>query len=116
MSLMLPPLPYALDALEPYISRRTLSAHHGNHHAAYVEKTRVLTQRTPLESAPLEKVVHASASRDSDLFNAAAQAWNHALYWNSLSPGGGGEAQGSPTYDPDRQSPKAPSTSRHPPS
>ena len=114
MSLTLPPLPFALDALEPYISRRTLSAHHGNHHAAYVEKTRVLTQRTPLESAPLEEIVCASASQDSALFNAAAQAWNHALYWNSLSPGGGGEAQGSPTYDPDRQSPKAPSTSRHP--
>ncbi len=94
MSLTLPPLPYALDALEPYISRRTLSAHHGHHHAAYVEKTRVLTQRTPLESAPLEEVVHASASQDSALFNAAAQAWNHAFYWNSLSPNGGGEAQG----------------------
>jgi len=94
MSLTLPPLPYALDALEPYISRRTLSAHHGNHHAAYVEKTRVLTQRTPLESAPLEEVVHASAPRNSALFNAAAQAWNHTFYWNSLRPDGGGEAQG----------------------
>ena len=94
MSPTLPPLPYALDALEPYISRRTLSAHHGNHHAAYVERTRVLTQRTPLESAPLEEIVLASASQGSALFNAAAQAWNHAFYWNSLSPGGGGEAQG----------------------
>jgi superoxide dismutase, Fe-Mn family len=94
MSLTLPPLPYALDALEPYISRRTLSAHHGNHHAAYVEKTRVLTQRTPLGSAPLEEVVCASASQDSALFNAAAQAWNHAFYWNSLRPDGGGAAQG----------------------
>jgi Fe-Mn family superoxide dismutase len=95
MSLTLPPLRYALDALEPYISRRTLSAHHGNHHAAYVEKTRVLTQRTPLESAPLEEIVHASASEDSALFNAAAQVWNHTFYWNSLRPDGGGEAQGS---------------------
>jgi superoxide dismutase, Fe-Mn family len=94
MSLMLPPLPYALDALEPYISRRTLSAHHGNHHAAYVEKTRVLTRRTPLESAPLEEIVYASALQDSALFNAAAQAWNHAFYWNSLRPAGGGEAHG----------------------
>ena len=94
MSLTLPPLPYALEALEPSISRRTLSAHHGNHHAAYVEKTRSLTQRTPLESAPLEEVVRASASQGGALFNAAAQAWNHAFYWNSLRPGGGGEAQG----------------------
>ena len=74
MSLTLPPLPYALDALEPYISRRTLSAHHRNCHTAYAEKARVLTQRTPLESAPLEEVVHASASQDDDLINAAAQA------------------------------------------
>ena len=95
MSLRLPPLPYALDALEPSISRRTLAAHHGNHHAAYVEKTRVLTLRTPLESAPLEEVVRASASQGGALFNAAAQAWNHGFYWNSLHPGGGGEARGA---------------------
>ena len=60
MSLTLPPLPYALDALEPYISRRTLSAHHGHHHAAYVEKTRVLTQRTPCQEARRERVTRAS--------------------------------------------------------
>ncbi len=95
MSLTLPPLPYALDALEPYISRRTLAAHHGNHHGAYVEKTRVLTGRTPFESAPLEDVVLASASQDIAVFNAAAQAWNHQFYWNSLRPGGGGEAYGA---------------------
>jgi superoxide dismutase, Fe-Mn family len=95
MSLTLPPLPYALDALEPYISRRTLAIHHGNHHAAYVEKTRVLTQRTPLESAALEDVVLASASQNPALFNSAAQAWNHAFFWNSLSPQGGGEAHGA---------------------
>lgn len=94
MSLTLPPLPYALDALEPYISRRTLGAHHGNHHGAYVERTRVLTRRTPLESAPLEDIVLTGASQDKALFNAAAQAWNHQFYWNSLRPGGGGEAYG----------------------
>ena len=94
MSLTLPPLPYALDALEPHISRRTLAAHHGSHHAAYVEKTRVLTQRTPLESASLEDIILASASQHSALFNAAAQAWNHTFYWNSLRPGGG-EAHGA---------------------
>ncbi len=94
MSLTLPPLPYALDALEPHISRRTLAAHHGNHHAAYVEKTRVLTQRASLGSATLEDIVIASASQDEALFNAAAQAWNHAFYWNSLRPGGG-EAYGA---------------------
>ena len=95
MSLSLPALPYALDALEPYISRRTLAAHHGRHHAAYVEKTRRLVQRTTLESAPLEQIVRVSSQqRDQSLFNAAAQAWNHAFLWKSMRPGGGGEAHG----------------------
>jgi len=53
MSLTLPNLPYALDALEPHVSRRTLAVHHGNHHAAYVAKTRALTLHTSLETAPL---------------------------------------------------------------
>jgi Fe-Mn family superoxide dismutase len=95
MSLTLPSLPYALDALEPHISRRTLAVHHGSHHAAYVEKTRTLTQRTSLESASLEDVVRSSASQDKALFNASAQAWNHAFYWHSMRPGGGGEAKGA---------------------
>lgn len=95
MSLSLPSLPYSLDALEPYISRRTLAAHHGRHHAAYVEKTRRLVQRTPLESAPLEQIVRASSQQhDQSLFNAAAQAWNHAFFWKCMRPGGGGEARG----------------------
>lgn len=95
MSLSLPSLPYALDALEPFISRRTLAAHHGRHHAAYVEKTRRLVQRTALESAPLEQIVRASAHEsDQPLFNAAAQAWNHAFFWKSMRPDGGGEARG----------------------
>lgn len=96
MSLTLPPLPYALDALEPHISRRTLAAHHGHHHAAYVEKTRALVRTTPLESASLEDIVRSSAeTTHQTLFNAAAQAWNHAFYWRSMRPGGGGEARGA---------------------
>lgn len=95
MSLTLPPLPYALDALEPYLSRQTLSLHHGRHHAAYVEKTRQLVQGTPLESAALERIVlFSSASPDRRLFNAAAQAWNHEFYWHSMRAKGGGEAHG----------------------
>lgn len=61
MRITLPPLPYSLDALEPHISRRTLAAHHGHHHAAYVAKTSALIQGTPLESAGLEDVVRRSA-------------------------------------------------------
>lgn len=94
MSLSLPPLPYSLDALEPHISRRTLAAHHGHHHAAYVEKTRALVRNTPLESASLDEIVRSSV-RATPLFNSAAQAWNHAFYWQCMRPGGGGEAQGA---------------------
>jgi Fe-Mn family superoxide dismutase len=94
VNLILPPLPYALDALEPHISRRTLAAHHGHHQAAYVEKTRALVRNTPLESASLEEIVR-SSTQATPLFNAAAQAWNHAFYWQCMRPGGGGEAQGA---------------------
>src|SRR4029079_9112298 len=90
-NLTLPPLPYALDALEPHVSRRTLATHHGRHHAAYVEKTRALVQRTALEGASLEEIVRSSAM-GSPLFNAAAQAWNHAFLWHSMCSGGGGAA------------------------
>jgi len=93
MSLTLPTLPYALDALEPHVSRRTLAIHHGRHHAAYVEKTRALVQRTNLEGASLEEIVRASAF-GTKLFNAAAQAWNHAFLWQSMRRGGGGPAYG----------------------
>lgn len=95
MSLSLPELPYALDALEPHVSRRTLAIHHGRHHAAYVEKTRRLVQHTPLASASLEQIIRTSSQlQDRSLFNAAAQAWNHAFLWKSMRPAGGGEAQG----------------------
>ena len=64
MSLTLPSLPYALDALEPHISRRTLAAHHGHHHAAYVEKTRALVQRYTTGIRLTGGVVRSSASKD----------------------------------------------------
>jgi Fe-Mn family superoxide dismutase len=96
MSVTLPPLPFALDALEPHLSRRTLAAHHDHHHAAYVAKCRALIEQTPLEAASLEEVVEVSAKQGGmALFNAAAQAWNHAFYWQCLRPGGGGEARGT---------------------
>jgi superoxide dismutase, Fe-Mn family len=93
MNITLPPLPYAADALEPHLSRRTLSVHHGNHHAAYVAKTRALIS-TPSETTELEDVVRSSAQNPA-LFNASAQSWNHAFLWQSMRPGGGGEARGA---------------------
>jgi Fe-Mn family superoxide dismutase len=59
-----------------------------------VEKTRALIRNTPLESASLDEIVR-SSTQATPLFNAAAQAWNHAFYWQCMRPGGGGEAQGA---------------------
>jgi Fe-Mn family superoxide dismutase len=93
--LTLPRLPYAYDALEPHLSRRTLAVHHGQHHAAYVENTRMLVKDTALATSSLEEIVrHSAALADRTLFDAAAQAWNHDFYWQSMKPDGGGESAG----------------------
>jgi Fe-Mn family superoxide dismutase len=85
----LPELPYSLDALEPHISRETLDYHYGKHHRAYVDKLNGLIQGTELEQHSLETIVRASvpqAGTSSSLFSNAAQAWNHAFYWQCLTP------------------------------
>ena len=89
-------LPYAMDALEPVISRRTLEFHHGKHHAGYVATLNGLTAGTEYAGMPLEEVVRAAAAKgDAAVFNQAAQVWNHAFYWESLAPAGtGGEPEG----------------------
>jgi Fe-Mn family superoxide dismutase len=90
MAFELPELPYAYDALAPYMSRETLEFHHDKHHKAYVETANKLVQGTGLENKGLEDVVKAS-HRDpklKKLFNNAAQHWNHDVFWRSLKPGG----------------------------
>jgi Fe-Mn family superoxide dismutase len=88
----LPELPYALNALEPYISQETLEYHYGKHHKAYVDKTNSLIEGTEFENLPLEDIVRKAKG---GLFNQAAQVWNHTFYWNSMSPNGGGEPTGA---------------------
>lgn len=87
----LPPLPFADTALEPYISARTLGFHYGKHHAGYVRKTNAIITGTNMENWPLEKIVKESIGTDANLYNNAAQVWNHTFYWNCMRPGGGGE-------------------------
>jgi Fe-Mn family superoxide dismutase len=92
----LPKLPWKPDALSPTISARTVDEHYGAHHRTYVEKTIELVRGTDLESASLETVVRrAHEQGNKQLFNNAAQTWNHTLYWNSLRPGGGGKPGGA---------------------
>jgi len=90
---VLPPLPYADNALEPVISAHTLSFHYGKHHKAYVDNLNKLIAGTPLADLSLEKVIAEAAGKPDKvgIFNNAAQIWNHTFYWNSLSPKGGGE-------------------------
>ena len=88
----LPPLPYAMDALAPTISRETLEFHHGNHHQAYVTNLNNLIKGTEFENLSLEEIILKSSG---GIFNNAAQIWNHTFYWNCLSPNGGGEPSGA---------------------
>jgi Fe-Mn family superoxide dismutase len=86
--LVLPPLPYAPDALEPVISAETIGFHYGKHHRAYFDNLAKLTAGTPFAAKSLEELIVATqgdAAREP-LFNNAAQAWNHNFYWRSLSP------------------------------
>src|SRR5215210_5584497 len=94
MAVKLPPLPYAPDALAPSISAETLQFHHEKHHAAYVDKVNELVRGKPEDGMTLEEIVLA-ADPGTVLFNNAAQAWNHAFYWNSMCAGGGGEPKGA---------------------
>jgi superoxide dismutase, Fe-Mn family len=90
----LPPLPFAADALEPAMSRTTLETHHGKHHAAYIKQTNDALKEHPDAPKSLEEVVRlAKRENDKRLFNNAAQAWNHAFFWQSLSA----EKQDGPT-------------------
>ncbi len=88
----LPPLPYALDALEPAMSRETLQFHHGKHHRTYVKGLNDLIKGTEFESAPLEQIIRRSSG---PLFNNAAQTWNHTFFWNCMAPQGGGKPTGA---------------------
>jgi superoxide dismutase, Fe-Mn family len=88
---VLPPLPYAENALEPVISAKTLRIHHGKHHQGYVDALNQLVAGTPFADRPLKELVLATAGKPEQaaLFHNAAQAWNHSFYWRSLSPRGG---------------------------
>ena len=101
MPIELPELPYAPDALEPYISAATLKTHHGKHHRGYVDKLNALLRDTDFGDRTLEAVIQRYARRSAAnknaaaIFNNAAQAWNHAFYWKSLRPPGGRAPQGA---------------------
>jgi Fe-Mn family superoxide dismutase len=85
-----PALPFAEDALAPHISAKTVGLHYGKHHKAYFDKLNTLAKGTPYADIELEDIVKASAGKTADkkIFNNAAQAWNHVVYWEQFTPGG----------------------------
>lgn len=94
--LELQPPPYPLDALEPFMSQKTLEFHWGKHHRGYVDNLNKQIAGTDLDGLSLEAIIVKSYNGGSFLptFNNAAQIWNHDFYWNSIKPGGGGKPSG----------------------
>jgi Fe-Mn family superoxide dismutase len=92
MAFELPALPYAYDALGPYMSKETLEYHHDKHHQAYVTNGNNLLKDSGLEGKSLEDVVKESFGKHAGLFNNAGQHYNHLHFWNWLAPNGGGGA------------------------
>ena len=86
----LPDLPYAYDALEPYMSAETLEYHHDKHHAAYVANANKLLPGSGLEDADELTIIKESFGKNPGLFNNAAQVFNHTFFFDGMKPDGGG--------------------------
>lgn len=91
MKFELDPLPYAMDALAPHLTKETLEFHYGKHHQTYMTNLKKLLEGKPEADKSLEEIVKTSTG---GVFNNAAQVWNHTFYWNSMKPNGGGEPTG----------------------
>lgn len=83
MTFHLPSLPYSLNGLEPHLSAETLELHHARHHRGYVETLNTLVEGRGLAGQSLEGLIQ---TQEGAVFENAAQAWNHAFYWNSMRP------------------------------
>ncbi len=95
MAFALPDLPYAKDALAPYLSAETLEYHHGKHHNAYVTNLNGLLKGPDAELSTQEDLEKIILSAEGGVFNNAAQVWNHSFYWKCMKPGGGGHPGGA---------------------
>jgi superoxide dismutase, Fe-Mn family len=93
MAFTLPTLPYAFDALEPHIDARTMEIHHGKHHNAYVTNLNNAIAGTDLEGKSLEELMKVAGS-NAAVRNNGGGHWNHSLFWQVISPNGGGTPSG----------------------
>lgn len=94
MTFKLPDLPYAHDALAPYMSKETLEYHHDKHHLAYVNNGNNALKGSDLEGKSLEEIVKASFGKNPAIFNNAGQHYNHLHFWKWMKPNGGGKIPG----------------------
>jgi Fe-Mn family superoxide dismutase len=99
MAYSVPPLPYPYDALEPHIDKQTMEIHHDKHHQAYVDKVNAALEGTPLAEAPIEDVLRDLSQVPEDkrtaVRNNGGGHYNHTLFWEHMSPDGGGEPSGA---------------------
>src|SRR3989304_8616416 len=92
MTFKLPELPYAYDALAPFMSKETLEFHHDKHHLAYVDNGNKAIAGTPYESLSLEEICKkAFAEKNAPIINNAGQHFNHIHFWEWMKKGGGGK-------------------------
>jgi len=98
MAYSVPPLPYPYDALEPHIDKATMEFHHDKHHQAYVDKANAALEGTEWADRPVEDVLKSLASlpaeKQAPVKNNGGGHYNHSLFWESMSPGGGGAPGG----------------------
>lgn len=94
MSFKLPDLAYAYDALEPYVDARTMEIHHSKHHAAYTNNLNNLVSGTDAEDLSIEKILAEVSKYPVGVRNNGGGFYNHNLFWNFLSPNGGGKPSG----------------------
>ena len=98
MAYEVPALPYAYDALEPHIDAETMTLHHDKHHQAYVDKVNAALEATELADKPIHEVIAdlsaVPADKQGPVRNNGGGHLNHSLFWESMSPGGGGEPVG----------------------
>lgn len=104
MAFTLMPLPFAKEALAPYMSADTLDFHHDKHHKTYVDTLNKLIVGTPFADKPLEDIIRETADDKENvkIFNNAAQIWNHNFFWNCLSPKGGNKPSGNTAQQIDK--------------
>jgi len=95
MAFQLPDLPYDYDALEPYIDGQTMDIHYNKHHNAYLTKFQKAIEGTELEDKSLEELMANAGQHGPGVRNQGGGYYNHIVFWNSMSPSGGGKPTGS---------------------